>query len=30
VLPLLILWGLVRLLPPWADSGQAAQARTAA
>ncbi|HVO11335.1 MAG TPA: NrfD/PsrC family molybdoenzyme membrane anchor subunit [Vicinamibacteria bacterium] len=30
VLPFLILWGLVRLLPPWAGSGHAAEARTAA
>ncbi len=30
VLPFLILWGLVRLLPPWAESGVAKEERTAA
>jgi predicted membrane protein len=30
VLPLLILWGLVRLLPPWHGRGADAAARTAA
>ncbi len=30
VLPLLILWGLVRLLPPWSETGHDAAARTAA
>ncbi|HXY39695.1 MAG TPA: NrfD/PsrC family molybdoenzyme membrane anchor subunit [Vicinamibacteria bacterium] len=30
ILPFLILWGLVRLLPPWAESGDATEARPAA
>ena len=30
VLPLLILWALVRLLPPWHEPAKGAEARTAA